>query len=88
MCCYFPKLIDVLIPDGANEENLRDIFLIMQYEVSDLRKLLGLGVTSSLEEEHILLIMYNLLCAIKYMHSMNIIHRDIKPSNILINQDC
>lgn len=32
--------------------------------------------------------MYNLLCALKYMHSARILHRDIKPANILINEDC
>lgn len=32
--------------------------------------------------------MYNLICALKYMHSARILHRDIKPANILINEDC
>ena len=32
--------------------------------------------------------MYNLLCAIKYLHDSNVIHRDIKPANILVNEDC
>jgi len=31
---------------------------------------------------------YNLLCAIKYLHESNVIHRDLKPANILINEDC
>jgi mitogen-activated protein kinase 1/3 len=31
---------------------------------------------------------YNLLCAVKYLHGCNIIHRDLKPANILINEDC
>ena len=34
------------------------------------------------------MIIYNLLCGIKYMHSAKVIHRDIKPANILINEDC
>ena len=32
--------------------------------------------------------MYNLLCAIKYLHESKVIHRDLKPANILVNEDC
>ncbi|MFN9897420.1 MAG: protein kinase domain-containing protein [bacterium] len=32
--------------------------------------------------------MYNSLCALKYIHSANIIHRDIKPANLLVDGFC
>lgn len=31
---------------------------------------------------------YNLFCAVKYLHSANTLHRDLKPANILVNEDC
>jgi len=33
-------------------------------------------------------IIYQLLKALKYMHSAELLHRDIKPSNLLLNSDC
>jgi mitogen-activated protein kinase 1/3 len=41
-----------------------------------------------LTDLHVQTILYNLLCALKYMHSAKVLHRDIKPANILINEDC
>ena len=41
-----------------------------------------------LEEEHVITILYNQLCALNYIHSADIIHRDLKPANFLIDSQC
>jgi mitogen-activated protein kinase 7 len=41
-----------------------------------------------LEDKHIKTIAYNIICAINYIHSADILHRDLKPANILVNEDC
>jgi len=33
-------------------------------------------------------VVYNLICAVRYLHSANVLHRDLKPANILVNEDC
>lgn len=41
-----------------------------------------------LQEIHFKFILTQVLRAIKYLHSADLIHRDLKPSNILLNSDC
>jgi hypothetical protein len=43
---------------------------------------------SNFNEDHLINILYNLLCALKTVHASNIVLRDIKPENILINEQC
>ena len=43
---------------------------------------------TELSEDHIIIILYNQLCALNFIHSANILHRDLKPSNFLIDSLC
>ena len=52
---------------------------------SDLHSLVGEDILST---QHITFILYQVLKALKYVHSAQLLHRDLKPSNILINSDC
>lgn len=53
-----------------------------------MRETIKDGLLNDISQDHIKLILFNLLTAIKFIHSANIIHRDLKPGNILINRDC
>ncbi|XP_019640533.1 PREDICTED: putative serine/threonine-protein kinase C05D10.2 [Branchiostoma belcheri] len=67
-------------------ENDKDIYLVFEFMDTDLHNVIKKG--SILKDIHKRYIMYQLLKAMKYMHSGNVIHRDQKPSNILLDSDC
>ena len=56
----------------------------MEHMDSDLKKLLNQSSELELSEDYIILLMYNLIRAMKFLHSANVMHRDIKPKNILL----
>jgi mitogen-activated protein kinase 15 len=41
-----------------------------------------------LDQTHKKYIVYQLACALKYLHSAGLLHRDLKPSNVLITPHC
>uniref|UniRef100_A0A7S2V2D6 Mitogen-activated protein kinase n=1 Tax=Fibrocapsa japonica TaxID=94617 RepID=A0A7S2V2D6_9STRA len=66
-------------------ENDRDIYLTFDHMETDLHAVIRANI---LEEIHKKYIIYQLLKALKFMHSAELLHRDIKPSNLLLNSDC
>lgn len=47
-----------------------------------------MGQDEYIDEKHVKVILYNLLCAMNFLHQSNVIHRDIKPGNLLIDMQC
>ncbi|CAM9240812.1 unnamed protein product [Ascophyllum nodosum] len=66
-------------------ENGRDIYLTFDHMETDLHAVIRANI---LEEIHKKYIIYQLVKALKFMHSADLLHRDIKPSNMLLNSDC
>jgi len=66
-------------------ENNKDIYLVFEYMETDLHAVIRANI---LEEIHKQYVIYQLLKALKYMHTANVLHRDLKPSNLLLNSEC
>jgi mitogen-activated protein kinase 1/3 len=81
---FVVKLFDIIEPTDL--ETFDALYIVLEYAESDLKKVVKSAI--HLQILHIKTVIYNLICAIKYIHSCSVLHRDLKPANILINEDC
>ncbi len=65
--------------------NNRDLYLVFEHMETDLHAVIKGKILHSIHKQYIF---YQLLKALKYIHSAELIHRDLKPSNLLINSEC
>ncbi len=81
---YVVELFDIIPP--SKPESFDSLLVVLELAESDLKKVIKSAI--HLQLKHIQIVVYNLLCAINYIHSANVLHRDLKPANILVNEDC
>ncbi|KAM3134463.1 Protein kinase domain [Paramecium bursaria] len=66
-------------------ENNKDLYILFDFMETDLHIVIRGGI---LEEIHQRYIVYQILKALKYIHSAEVIHRDLKPANVLLDAEC
>jgi len=78
------RLIEVVPPESF--DSFGDVIFVTDLMEADLRDILNSN--QPLTDQHVQYFMYQLLLALQYIHSADVLHRDMKPENILLNCDC
>ncbi|XP_071725128.1 mitogen-activated protein kinase 9-like [Rutidosis leptorrhynchoides] len=74
----------IMLPPCRRE--FKDIYVVFELMESDLDEVIK--ANDNFTPQHHQFFLYQLLRALKYIHSAHVFHRDLKPKNILANSDC
>ncbi len=67
-------------------QTFEDVYIISDLMETDLHRIIY--SRQELSDDHIQYFVYQILRALLYLHSANVLHRDLKPSNLLLNSNC
>ncbi|THU55702.1 hypothetical protein C4D60_Mb11t09350 [Musa balbisiana] len=82
-----PDIVEIkhiMLP--PSRKDFKDIYVVFELMESDLHQVIK--ANDDLTREHYQFFLYQLLRALKYIHTANVYHRDLKPKNILANANC
>ncbi|KAI4333451.1 hypothetical protein L6164_018262 [Bauhinia variegata] len=82
-----PDIVEIkriMLPPSKRE--FKDIYVVFELMESDLHQVIK--ANDDLTREHHQFFLFQMLRALKYMHTANVYHRDLKPKNILANANC
>ncbi|GMH90698.1 hypothetical protein TrVE_jg5980 [Triparma verrucosa] len=77
------RILDIPVPASLDFD---DVYMVTDLMETDLHKVIY--SRQPLSNDHSQYFLYQMLCALKYLHSTSVLHRDLKPSNILLNANC
>lgn len=88
--CFTVKILDVVTTefDVESDDPIDCLFLVMDFVEDKFQQILDRDEEVTFTEDHLIVVIYNLLCSANFLHSANVMHRDLKPENILIDKEC
>lgn len=69
---------------SVGEDGGTDLYIGMELMETDLNQVL---LSQALDADQIKYVVYQILCALKFVHSAGIIHRDLKAGNLATNSE-
>ena len=75
---------DILRPPSI--DRFDDVYIVSELMDTDLHQIIS--SPQPLTDDHCQYFLYQILRALKYIHSAHVLHRDLKPSNLLLNGNC
>ena len=75
---------DILRP--ISYDRFDDVYIVSELMDTDLHQIIA--SPQPLTDDHCQYFLYQILRALKYIHSAHVLHRDLKPSNLLLNGNC
>lgn len=77
------SILDIQRPPSLEQFN--DVYLIQELMETDMSRVIR---SQTLTDDHCQYFTYQILRALKVLHSADVLHRDLKPSNLLLNANC